>query len=405
MYGAGGGASGGTSGGSHDEWGNGCPNNGTPTPGRPGSGCGGGGGLRNDSSAVGGAGGTGTVIIRYAGLTTFMTMAYIIALNPNLLTNFAVGTPLWNGVFLATCIASAIGTICMAFMANKPFVMAPGMGLNSFFAVVVANIAVINNCEYESAFQAGLVIILVEGIVFLVLTLLRVREKIVEAIPLGVRYGIAPAIGLMLMNIGLGSNVGKNLEVLDKIVKDGKCTGVTHFTCIGNTKEGIKEQLQTYLDHGINHMLALRGDLPFGWTGTGGDLHYATELVKFVRQEFGDKFTIAVAGSPEGHIACRSLEADIAFLKQKQDNGADYIMTQLCWDMDQFRYWLDAIRAAGIWLPVDVGIMPILDQAATINMALSRNGCSLACPGKVMLLPFPRNWGFLWRLLRMQKVI
>ena len=143
-----------------------------------------------------------------AGLTTFMTMAYIIALNPNLLTNFAVGTPLWNGVFLATCIASAIGTICMAFMANKPFVMAPGMGLNSFFAVVVANIAVINNCEYESAFQTGLVIILVEGIVFLVLTLLKVREKIVEAIPLGVRYGIAPAIGLMLMNIGLGSNVG-----------------------------------------------------------------------------------------------------------------------------------------------------------------------------------------------------
>ena len=157
-----------------------------------------------------------------------------------------------------------------------------------------------------------------------------------------------------------GTNVGKNLEVLDKIRKDGKCTPVTHFTCIGNTKEGIKDQLNTYLAHGINHMLALRGDLPFGWTGTGGDLHYATELVKFVRQEFGDKFTIAVAGSPEGHIACRSLEADIAFLKQKQDNGADYIMTQLCWDMDQFRYWLDAIRGAGIWLPVDVGIMPIL---------------------------------------------
>ena len=143
-----------------------------------------------------------------AGLTTFMTMAYIIALNPNLLTNFKVGTPLWNGVFLATCIASAIGTICMAFLANKPFVMAPGMGLNSFFAVVVANIAVINECEYESAFQAGLVIILVEGIVFLVLTLLKIREKIVEAIPLGVRYGIAPAIGLMLMNVGLGSNLG-----------------------------------------------------------------------------------------------------------------------------------------------------------------------------------------------------
>ena len=76
-----------------------------------------------------------------AGLTTFMTMAYIIALNPNLLTNFAVGTPLWNGVFLATCIASAIGMFCMAFLANKPFALAPGMGLNSFFAIEVGNIA------------------------------------------------------------------------------------------------------------------------------------------------------------------------------------------------------------------------------------------------------------------------
>ena len=172
-----------------------------------------------------------------------------------------------------------------------------------------------------------------------------------------------------------GTNVGKNLEVLQKIKADGKCTPVTHFTCIGNTKEGIKEQLQTYLDNGIDHILALRGDLPFGWTGTNGDLHYATELVKFIRKEFDDKFTIAVAGSPEGHVQCRSLESDISFLKQKQDNGADYIITQLCWDMDQFRYWLDAIRAAGIWLPVDVGIMPITTISGTLTNALSRNAC------------------------------
>ena len=171
-----------------------------------------------------------------------------------------------------------------------------------------------------------------------------------------------------------GTNVGLQVPVLDAIKAKG-CDPVAHFTCIGNTREGIREQLQNYLDHGIDNVLALRGDLPFGWTGTGGDLRYATELVKFIRDEFGDKFTIAVAGSPEGHIACRSLEADISFLKQKQDEGADFIMTQLCWDMDQFRRWMDAIRAAGIWLPVDVGIMPILDQKATINMALSRNGC------------------------------
>ena len=144
-----------------------------------------------------------------AGLTTFMTMAYIIALNPNLLTNFgAEGTDLWNGVFMATCIASAVGMFVMAFVANKPFAMAPGMGLNSFFAVVVANIAVMTNLTYLESFQAALCIILVEGIVFVVLSVLNVREQIVDAIPLGVRLGIAPAIGMMLMNIGIGSNAG-----------------------------------------------------------------------------------------------------------------------------------------------------------------------------------------------------
>ena len=171
-----------------------------------------------------------------------------------------------------------------------------------------------------------------------------------------------------------GGNVGANREVCQMIRKAGT-TPVTHFTVIKNTKEGIKEQLDQYLAEGVDHMLALRGDIPLGETTTCGDFNYATDLVKFVRDEFGDKFEIAVAGSPEGHIACRSLDADTAVLKQKQDNGADYIMTQLCWDMEQFKYWLDAIYSAGVTMPVDVGVMPILDQAATINMALSRNGC------------------------------
>ena len=145
-----------------------------------------------------------------AGLTTFMTMAYIIALNPNLLTGFGKDTmpELWNGVFLATCIASAIGTIVMAFLANKPFAMAPGMGLNSFFAVVVTNIVALTGMTYVASFQSALCIVLIEGIVFLILSVLNIREKIVDAIPLGVRLGIAPAIGLMLLNIGVGSNAG-----------------------------------------------------------------------------------------------------------------------------------------------------------------------------------------------------
>ena len=146
-----------------------------------------------------------------AGLTTFMTMAYIIALNPNLLTGFGANGAednLWTAVFLATCIASAIGTFVMAFAANKPFAMAPGMGLNSFYATLCAQIVGMTTLTYTQSFQACLCIILIEGIIFIVLSVLNVREKIVEAIPLGVRHGISPAIGLMLLNIGLGSNAG-----------------------------------------------------------------------------------------------------------------------------------------------------------------------------------------------------
>ena len=171
-----------------------------------------------------------------------------------------------------------------------------------------------------------------------------------------------------------GTNVGKNRDVC-QMIKNAGTVPVTHFTVIKNTKEGIKEQLSTYLEEGVDHMLALRGDFPRGENSTCGDFDYATDLVSFVRKEFGDKFEIAVAGSPEGHISCRSLEADVAVLKQKQDNGADFIMTQLCWDMEQFERWMDMINKAGVTMPIDVGIMPILDQAATINMALSRNGC------------------------------
>ena len=143
-----------------------------------------------------------------AGLTTFMTMAYIIALNPNLLTNFDTGSPLWNGVFLATCISSAVGCFAMALLANKPFALAPGMGLNSFFAVVVGNVAALTGMDYVASFQSAIIIILMEGIIFIILSLFNIREKIVDSIPLGIRMGISPAIGLMLLNIGLGSNAG-----------------------------------------------------------------------------------------------------------------------------------------------------------------------------------------------------
>ncbi len=145
-----------------------------------------------------------------AGLTTFLTMAYIIALNPNLLTNFgAAGGPgLWNAVFLATVLSAGVATILMGLWANMPFALAPGMGLNSYFATVVGSTIAPVVGGYVGGFKVGLTIIFIEGIVFLALSLFKVREKIVEAIPQSVRLGISAGIGMMLVNIGLGSNAG-----------------------------------------------------------------------------------------------------------------------------------------------------------------------------------------------------
>lgn len=131
-----------------------------------------------------------------------------------------------------------------------------------------------------------------------------------------------------------GTNVGRNVEVCKAIQGSGKSIAVTHFTCIGNTREGVKEQL-------------------------------------------GDKFTIAMAGDPEKHIQCPTEEEDIAHLKMKQDAGADYIMTQLCFNVKEYETWRDKIRKAGVHLPVDIGLMPVLNKDATIRMALSTNGCSI----------------------------
>ncbi|OUM66445.1 hypothetical protein PIROE2DRAFT_40767 [Piromyces sp. E2] len=143
-----------------------------------------------------------------AGLTTFMAMSYIIALNPNILTTYGLGgQPLWNGVFLATCISSAIAMFVMGLLANRPFCLAPGMGLNSFMATVILSLMGMTKMDYIQCFQAMLCIVLVEGIVFFLLSIFNIREKIVDAIPLGIRLGISPGIGLMLLNIGFGSNV------------------------------------------------------------------------------------------------------------------------------------------------------------------------------------------------------
>jgi methylenetetrahydrofolate reductase (NADPH) len=172
-----------------------------------------------------------------------------------------------------------------------------------------------------------------------------------------------------------GTNAGRNVEICKYIEEGKKSIPVTHYTCIGNQKDNIKDDMRNYLDLGIDHILAMRGDFPKGWTETRGDFDYANELVKFIRENFPE-FQIAIAANPEKHIQSPSFDSDIAHLRNKQDMGGDLIMTQLCYDVDHYEWWVDRIRKAGIHLPIDVGVMPVLSKDPTIRMAVS-NGSAV----------------------------
>lgn len=172
-----------------------------------------------------------------------------------------------------------------------------------------------------------------------------------------------------------GTNAGRNMEICKSIKESNRTIPLTHYTCIGNTKEKIKQELQEYLELGVNHILALRGDFPKGWVETRGDFNFANELVEFIKKNFPE-FCIAVAGNPEKHFQADSFETDISHLRIKQDAGADYIMTQLCHDVNQYEWWVEKIRKAGITIPIDVGVMPVLLKDSTIRMAVS-NGSAI----------------------------
>jgi AGZA family xanthine/uracil permease-like MFS transporter len=151
----------------------------------------------------------GTTVSReiMAGLTTFLTMAYILAVNPGMLGSIGNGmTP--GAVFTATAIASAIATICMAFLAKLPVALAPGMGLNAFFTFVV-----VGSMKYS--WQIALTAVFLEGILFIILSIFNVREAIVNAIPPNLKKAVAVGIGLFIALIGFAnSGIIKNGDTI-----------------------------------------------------------------------------------------------------------------------------------------------------------------------------------------------
>jgi AGZA family xanthine/uracil permease-like MFS transporter len=217
-----------------------------------------------------------------AGVTTFLTMAYILIVNPLMLSDAGMD---FGAVFTATALSSAIATLVMAFLANLPFALAPGMGLNAFFAY-----AVVISMGYS--WQQALTAVFIEGIIFIALTAFNIREAIVNSIPLNIKKAISVGIGLFIAFIGLQNSGiivgGATLVELGDVTK-----GAALVALIGLIITSI---LLAYKVRGallIGIVLTTLVGIPFGVTAWGGGSWLPPSLKPtFMQFSFKDIFTI-----------------------------------------------------------------------------------------------------------------
>jgi methylenetetrahydrofolate reductase (NADPH) len=172
-----------------------------------------------------------------------------------------------------------------------------------------------------------------------------------------------------------GSTRDGTLSTVLEIRSEGHAAA-PHLSCIGATREGVRAILSEYRQHGIRHIVALRGDIPSGMVEVG-EFRYANELVEFIRAEHGDHFHIEVAAYPEFHPQSRSADADMDHFVNKVNAGADSAITQYFFNADAYFRFVDEIRARGATLPIVPGIMPISNFS---QMCRFSDGCGTEVP-------------------------
>ena len=155
-----------------------------------------------------------------------------------------------------------------------------------------------------------------------------------------------------------GSTRDLTCEVVVDIHEKSGIEVAPHISCISSTQENIREMLQAYQEKGINHLVALRGDMPSGMV-EAGEFRHANELVEFIRAETGDHFHIEVAAYPEYHPQSISPDRDLANFKRKVEAGANSAITQYFYNADAYFHFVERCEQAGIHLPIVPGIMPI----------------------------------------------
>ena len=154
-----------------------------------------------------------------------------------------------------------------------------------------------------------------------------------------------------------------------------------HFSCVGATKATVREQLSVLRAMGIERLVALRGDLPSGY-GMGGEFHYASDLVAFIRLETGDAFHIEVAAYPEIHPQAKSAGADLNAFAAKVRAGANSAITQYFFNADAYFRFVDDVRALGVGVPVVPGIMPITSSTQLMRFS---DACGAEIPRWIRL--------------------
>ncbi len=180
-----------------------------------------------------------------------------------------------------------------------------------------------------------------------------------------------------------GGSREKTLDIVELIQKKHRVPAVAHLTCVLHTKDEIKTILQEMKKRGIHYVLALRGDPPKdnpGWTPGADNFKYSCELVAFIRQYFGDFFGIGVAGFPEGHVLAPSRDLDAQYLKSKIDAGADYVITQLFFNNQDYFDYVKRLRKLEILSRVIPGILPITDYSGLVRFC---SLCGASIPREV----------------------
>ncbi len=192
-------------------------------------------------------------------------------------------------------------------------------------------------------------------------------------------YALDPQFCSVTFGAG-GSTQAGTFNTVGEILAEG-VSAASHISCVGATRDAVRAQLQTLKSMGVQRLVALRGDLPSGF-GLGGDFHYASDLVAFIRAETGEHFHVEVACYPEVHPQAKSPQSDLDAFGAKVQAGANSAITQYFYNPDAYFRFVDDAHAMGLHVPVVPGIMPIISSTQLMRFS---DACGTEIPRWIRL--------------------